>query len=525
MRALLISLAAVSLSLVACSGDSATPGAGGGASSGTVAEGAGGGSNASTGAGGSIPPPSTTCDVPATAADVSNPTTVVGTGDGTCTEALLDAAIAAGGVITFDCGASATIPITSAKTVAATTVIDGGNTVTLSAGGANRIFLTQGDGDFTVQNIALNDAMVDGARGDGPSDANSGAAIYRQSNGTLTVIHASFSNDHATDAGADVAGGAIYSYGGDTVIVDSTFTGNSAASGGAVGNLRSNLTIVNSTFSGNSATDQNGGAMYLDGQNADHGKVFTLCGVVVSANRAKNEAGGVYRYGYPGESTVIDLSSFEGNTAEDPSGGLGGGLYVQTDTVGAMPLAMSNSSIAGNTAGRGAGGMFVYNCPTTLTNVTVANNVALNSLGGGLDMNGVPGTLQSVTIAGNHADHPDSFGGGVIGATGLMLFDSIIAGNTAGNAYNPVSCTDAFAGGDHDIQFPATESSGQADTPCVAGITFADPLLGPLMDNGGTTQTMAPGAGSPAIGAGASCPATDQRGAARTPSCDIGACQ
>jgi hypothetical protein len=55
----------------------------------------------------------------------------------------------------------------------------------------------------------------------------------------------------------------------------------------------------------------------------------------------------------------------------------------------------------------------------------------------------------------------------------------------------------------------------------------ADPLLGPLADNGGGTDTMALGPGSPAIDAGGNCPppATDQRGIARPlgAACDVGA--
>jgi hypothetical protein len=46
-----------------------------------------------------------------------------------------------------------------------------------------------------------------------------------------------------------------------------------------------------------------------------------------------------------------------------------------------------------------------------------------------------------------------------------------------------------------------------------------------LADNGGPTLTFMPQAGSPAINAGAGCPARDQRGASRPfgPACDIGA--
>jgi hypothetical protein len=59
-----------------------------------------------------------------------------------------------------------------------------------------------------------------------------------------------------------------------------------------------------------------------------------------------------------------------------------------------------------------------------------------------------------------------------------------------------------------------------------------DPMLGPLANNGGPTETQALLAGSPAIDAAdprppadhaTRCPTTDQRGVARNGRCDIGA--
>ena len=54
-----------------------------------------------------------------------------------------------------------------------------------------------------------------------------------------------------------------------------------------------------------------------------------------------------------------------------------------------------------------------------------------------------------------------------------------------------------------------------------------DPLLGPLQDNGGQSDTRALAAGSPALDAAdnATCPSTDQRGVSRpqTATCDFGA--
>jgi hypothetical protein len=65
-------------------------------------------------------------------------------------------------------------------------------------------------------------------------------------------------------------------------------------------------------------------------------------------------------------------------------------------------------------------------------------------------------------------------------------------------------------------------------TTSIAGSPLtADPLLGPLQNNGGPTPTMAPATGSPVIDTGGGCPPTDQRGLPRPDSgetaCDIGA--
>jgi hypothetical protein len=49
-------------------------------------------------------------------------------------------------------------------------------------------------------------------------------------------------------------------------------------------------------------------------------------------------------------------------------------------------------------------------------------------------------------------------------------------------------------------------------------------MLAPLKTNGGPTRTMLPMMGSPAIGAGKSCPMTDQRGVTRkADGCTVGA--
>src|SRR5262245_42977137 len=88
--------------------------------------------------------------VPALAAVVCLPALaraagVVGTGTpGSCTEAALNQALVGFGTVTFNCGGGpVVIPITSSKTLTATTTIDGtGQQITLDGGSSTRLFET-----------------------------------------------------------------------------------------------------------------------------------------------------------------------------------------------------------------------------------------------------------------------------------------------------------------------------------------------------------------------------------------------
>src|ERR1700678_4489130 len=199
--------------------------------------------------------PAATCSLAVPLSNTSTPTTVVGTGDaGSCTEAALDTAVQAGGVVTFDCGGGATIAITStiARPTNIDTVIDGGGIITLDGGGATRILSCQ-SGDYrgmyggpqhtlTVQRITLQNAKATGTAmfpsasppcSQGYEDG-AGGAIWMVS-GTLHVIDSKFYGNAAAATGPDVAGGAIYTEGSsDTTIEGCAFMSNSASNGGAV---------------------------------------------------------------------------------------------------------------------------------------------------------------------------------------------------------------------------------------------------------------------------------------------------
>ncbi len=118
--------------------------------------------------------------------------------------------------------------------------------------------------------------------------------------------------------------------------------------------------------------------------------------------------------------------------------------------------------------------------------------------------------VSNSTFSGNSAG-----GGGDIHNIGpLTLRNTIVANSlSGGNCLNyGVVLND---GGNLDT-----------DGTCLGTIS-PDPLLRPLQNNGGPTQTLAIPKNSPAFGGGnaANCPATDQRGVLRPQflSCDIGA--
>lgn len=244
------------------------------------------------------------------AEDVSHPTTVVGTGTAaSCTSDAFVAAVAKGGVITFDCG-SDPVTIVLAQTAKVVNdrgtklVIDGGGKVTLSGGGKIRILYMAtcdkaqvyppGPGDCNtnpgVELVVQNLTFVDGSAKGIPEGMNNGAgggAIYAQG-GSLKVVNCRFFNNVCDDLGSDLGGGAIRKLdylvapgagpARPVWIVGSTFggaanLGNTCANGGALSSIGVSWNILNSWFSYNSAVGHgansgqggNGGAIYNDG--------------------------------------------------------------------------------------------------------------------------------------------------------------------------------------------------------------------------------------------------------------------
>lgn len=276
--------------------------------------------------------PDGTCTLPTAARpeSIANPTTVIGNGTpASCTSAAFVAAVAKGGVITFNCGPD---PVTLTLTQTAKVfndrpdvVIDGGSKVTLSGAGLRRILYQntcdpaqhwtsercdlQDNPHLTVQNITL-------ARGNssgqtyGRDDVYGGGAIFVRG-GRLKVYNARFIRNTCESTGPDLGGAAIRVFQTSPLapvyISKSTFGGmavnaNVCSNGGAISGLEASIAVYNSILSYNQAVGYganparpgtpgggSGGAIYQDGN------TFSLrsCGNKVENNHA-NEGGGAF---------------------------------------------------------------------------------------------------------------------------------------------------------------------------------------------------------------------------------------
>ncbi len=523
---------------------------------------------------GPVIPPALTCDPPISLEDTGSPDQVVGDGNAaSCTRDALAAAVASGGVVTFNCGGDVTIDITSAVPLSTDTdtIIDGGGSVTLDGGSAGgrqtRIFeydspnyrttttrvvlqrLTMQNAeapatDFTPQDTGNPECAY------GYKDGEGGAIRIRD--GRLHVIDSVFRNNKAASPGPDTGGGAIFAVGAlELIVVGSTFINNEGSNGGAIGLLQTDGTFYNSIFENNRATgtgqnfggatgcpdfnhpEQGGAGGNSGAVGVDGGDVTKLefCGVTFRGNDA-NELGTVTRTpnSQRGRST-FNRCLWDSNHAGDG----GAALWMQD-----MELEVHASAVIGNTSdGLGAGirvSQGPFGSTILIENTTFQGNVATDSLGGGLVYSGV-GTVRNCTFAENEARGGVGFFGAAIVAhgtesQGLRIENTLFWNNIDDHEYTPMTCSVGSPGtpvalqGNGNVQWPMIRNgpNNQQDNECTVGILFSDSMLSPLADNGGPTPSLMPPDGSSAIGIGTNCPATDQRGEPRpTDTCAAGA--
>jgi CSLREA domain-containing protein len=230
----------------------------------------------------------------------------------------------------------------------------------------------------------------------------------------------------------------------------------------------SNLTLTDCAITGNQApfdTDGEGAGICL--KNADG--VFTGC--TISGNTAAFKGGGIYYQGDGGHKLRLTNCTISGNTVNNPfnSNIFGGGGLFHVSNSGSSTLEVTNCTIADN-----------------VTVATKGGGIATSSNGAG---NVATTTLRNTIIAGNPAPNLAIIGASVTSSLGNNLTD-----DNGGGFLN--------------------QATDKINT---------NPLLGPLTDNGGPTQTQTLLLGSLALDAGNNCvtqaptclPApitTDQRG-------------
>jgi len=296
------------------------------------------------------------CAVPSEAGleSVADPDHVIGSGTPeSCTaEAFIDA-VAAGGVITFDCGPDpVTITLDEPALVyndaSDHVVIDGGGLVTLSGGGQSRIlYMNTCDEDLvwttehcddqefpqlTVQNITF----VDGNSKDVPSmdeERDGGGAIWARG-GRFKAVNTRFFNNVCADTGPDV-GGAVRVFsqyqGLPAYVVNTTFGGaegfgNTCSNGGGISSIGVSWSIFNSVFSYNRAIGDggnpaeegtpgggSGGAIYNDGQTM----TLSVCGTLMEHNQVNAYGSAIFFVSNNHDGTLV----IEDSVIRDNTGG------------------------------------------------------------------------------------------------------------------------------------------------------------------------------------------------------------
>jgi Chlamydia polymorphic membrane protein (Chlamydia_PMP) repeat len=506
------------------------------------------------------------CSPPVTPVPLVNPTTITD-----CTQVGVQTALNIGGQINFSCGPNpVTIPLASQLELSTSTdtVLDGGGLVTLDGQGITRILhkdwhdpITVGTIEITLQNIRLinGKAPAGGSTGD-----HSGGAIASGHPGTsLHIINSTFENNSTSSTNIeDNQGGAIFSHNSyETVIVGSLFEGNEAGNGGALGGIATGLLVFNTRFTANHAIDGSGGgivrgyggAIHLDGvtnsYNPDSLLRVHVCGSVFEGNTAYRGGGamGVVVSDNKGTKATYEQSTFSDNEVygQDGNFGQGGAIYhIEDDHAGGIAednLEILTSTFHHNLALRQGGGAWVYILGHgRVENVTFEGNsttAPFNTVGQGGGMVITLGLIDIVntTFANNHA----AYQGGALhgGGSGdservITLKNAIFLDNTLNEQTLP-SPTEwqgyhtnrPMEDAGQNIQHPRYKPTygNDVNNNITDDPIYQDPLLLPLAENGGPTETMALTFGSPAINAGASgCPSTDQRGTPRVGQCDIG---
>ena len=386
--------------------------------------------------------------------------------------------------------------------------------IKISGNNASRVFVIPEGATASLKGLTIADGKApDGASG-------------------IVGINATFSSPGGGPGGPGEPGshgGGILNHGSLTLL-QVILTDNTAGKGGKGGNGGSGEFSIpgGGTFSGPQgqpgagALGGNGGGLFNSGTGS---VIIDLC--TVSNNASGSGSSGGVGAGIPvaadggdgggianaGELTLTRTTISQNITGEPGIGGVpalpGSGGGIQNS--GSLNLA--ESILVSNTGGHGgavwsSGDAIIEQCTITAN----AANSPNSGKGGGVHTSGGTLLVDQITLTNNSSTES---GGGIyatLQSESTTINNSIIASNTASSLPNNIWADNGFIIELSGVNlFPIGVANPPLNgTPPL----FGAPLLAPLGDYGGPTQTMPPLRGSPAIDAAIPRPeiTTDQRG-------------
>jgi predicted outer membrane repeat protein len=330
-------------------------------------------------------------------------------------------------------------------------------------------------------------------------DSNhNGGAIYIHQDSTLVLEECSFTSNHA-DYGAAVyalshsfveasgctftdnsstvgSGGAIFSY--NTVLCDSTFTGNFCAdNGGAL--WIANGSITRCTFIGNDSFDF-GGAVSLEAGATINGELIPVTDCTFIGNNC-GQNGGALAF-TSGPEAIVERCRFESNFANFR----GGALYASAPTESLLRI--RDCTFVDNSTFVEAGALYLNNT-TQIFNSVIAQNAADLQIGGGVMVLDGDVQITNCTISGNSAVTTGGIYHAPPAGTALTLTNCILWGNS--DATGEVESSQLTSSGPLSVDYTA-----------IMGLTGG---LGGVGNIGGDPQFVDPDNGDLRLAAGSAC--------------------
>jgi CSLREA domain-containing protein len=351
---------------------------------------------------------------------------------------------------------------------------------------------TAGDGQCTLRE-AITNANSDSDTTGGDCSAGSGAdAISFSVTGTITLSSAL--PDITTDMTISGPGASQLTVSGNggvrvfnvTATVTVTISGLTVSNGnafsqngGGIQNGSGTLSVTNCTFSSNSASPGSGGAIYNDSG------TLSVNNCIFSNNSTQNRGGGIYN-----NTGTLNVT---GSTFTGGISGSGGGIYNGNITTGAGTANVTNSTFSNNQSVFNPGGGIRNFGTLNVTNSTFSGNSTVVGGGGALShsASGKVMTVTNCTISGNSAN---SGGGGIQNSFGTTkIRNSIVALNTSGSGPDILNSSGTVTSLGHNVVGNTTGSGLSAQAGDYFDSAVTPFYLGPLQNNGGSTQTMIPG--------------------------------